>query len=608
MSVLRSCVAIALAAGIAAGGAVAGEPAPSPIHADQVGFETGGTKTFVVVANPLSRPRWSLRDAAGATVMTGQAPPARVASDSGDVVTTIAIDRALAPGNYMLDVAAIGTKPFAVFPRPFRSLFRDAMSFFYQQRAGIAIRPDFVPRPDLARPAGHPGETARCFEGVDTRGVRWPGCDRSVAIAGGWYDAGDRGKYVVNGAISVWTLLDAYERSAAGKGRDLMGDNVLRLPESGNGVPDLLDEARWEVEWMLRMQLPPATRAAVLADSGRQTRWIDGAGLVYHKVADTSWAKMPLRVEDDRGVRALYPPSTAATLDFAAVTAQAARIWRATDPAFSDRCLIAAKRAFLAATEHPDLFADDRFTGSGAYGDRDLRDERFWAATELAITSGDQAALEAMTRSPYAASKPVPALGWNMVAGAATVSALEVPNHLPRAFLSDQRRTLLASATRLIAEDAAQPYSIPAPPKAPTWGSNGALLDNALLLGVAFDVSGDAAFRSASVDAIDWVLGRNPLDRSFVTGYGTRPMRHPHHRFWANSLDPSFPEPPPGVLSGGPNSTIMTDPVARAMSKQCRPQLCWADDARAYTQNEVALNWNAPLVWVAAFLDSTEAH
>ena len=92
---------------------------------------------------------------------------------------------------------------------------------------------------------------------------------------------------------------------------------------------------------------------------------------------------------------------------------------------------------------------------------------------------------------------------------------------------------------------------------------------------------------------------------SYVTGYGARPMRHPHHRFWARQFDPKAPEPPPGVLSGGPNSQAMTDPVSRALKGTCAPQACWRDDARAFTFNEVAINWNAPLFWAAAFLDST---
>jgi endoglucanase len=101
---------------------------------------------------------------------------------------------------------------------------------------------------------------------------------------------------------------------------------------------------------------------------------------------------------------------------------------------------------------------------------------------------------------------------------------------------------------------------------------------------------------------MDFVLGRNPLDRSFVSGYGARPMENPHHRFWARQLNPRYPPPPPGALSGGPNNTAMTDDVAAPMKGKCAPQTCWADDARAYALNEVAINWNAPLVWVSAWL------
>jgi endoglucanase len=102
---------------------------------------------------------------------------------------------------------------------------------------------------------------------------------------------------------------------------------------------------------------------------------------------------------------------------------------------------------------------------------------------------------------------------------------------------------------------------------------------------------------------MDYLLGRNPLDQSYVSGYGARPMRNPHHRFWAHQLNPAYPSPPPGVLSGGPNNSSMGDPVASTMRGTCAPQTCWRDMAMAWTQNEVAINWNAPFFWVAAFLD-----
>jgi endoglucanase len=101
---------------------------------------------------------------------------------------------------------------------------------------------------------------------------------------------------------------------------------------------------------------------------------------------------------------------------------------------------------------------------------------------------------------------------------------------------------------------------------------------------------------------MDFILGRNPLDQSFVSGYGARPMMNPHHRFWARQLDPKFPPPPPGAISGGPNSSNMSDEIAAPLKGKCAPQTCWRDDIRSFAMNEVAINWNAPLVWVSAYL------
>src|SRR5690606_19365597 len=129
------------------------------------------------------------------------------------------------------------------------------------------------------------------------------------------------------------------------------------------------------------------------------------------------------------------------------------------------------------------------------------------------------------------------------------------------------------------------------------WGSNSNILNRAIILALAHDFTGNEEYRSAVIDAMDYVLGRNPLDQSYVAGYGERPLQNPHHRFWAPSLDPSLPPPPPGALSGGPNSTSAPDVVAQELrEKECAPQTCWRDDIRAYSLNEVAINWNAPLV------------
>ncbi len=128
-----------------------------------------------------------------------------------------------------------------------------------------------------------------------------------------------------------------------------------------------------------------------------------------------------------------------------------------------------------------------------------------------------------------------------------------------------------------------------------------------MVLGAAHKVTGDAKYRAGMIDAADYVLGRNPIDQSYVAGFGWKPLANPHHRFWAPSLDPSLPGPPPGTLSGGANNTAWADPVAKQSEGKCAAQRCYADDVRAFAWNEVAVNWNAPLVWVAAYLDRPAA-
>ena len=106
-----------------------------------------------------------------------------------------------------------------------------------------------------------------------------------------------------------------------------------------------------------------------------------------------------------------------------------------------------------------------------------------------------------------------------------------------------------------------------------------------------------------AAEGMNYILGRNPLDKSYVTGYGERPLVNPHHRFWAHQANAAFPPPPPGVLSGGPNSGLQDPYVQAAGLAGCAPEKCFADNIEAWSANEVAINWNAPLAWVTAFLD-----
>jgi endoglucanase len=470
------------------------------------------------------------------------------------------------------------------------------LGFFYQQRSGIAIVMPFAREPRWERAAGHLSDGSRlCAVSLE--------CAGPVDASGGWYDAGDHGKYVVNAGITVWTLLDLYERATRLGQAARYGDGSLLIPEHDNGEPDLLDEARWEIELLLRLQITAGPFA----------------GMVHHKVHDVAWTPLGTAPAEDLLERRVFPSSTAATLDFVAIAAQAARVYRNFDPVFSQRCLRAAVSGWNAALAHPALFASEsKAPGGGAYADRDVDDEFYWAACELWVTTHEARYGASVERSAFRYSMPTRVLGkypgaftWQETAALGTLSLALADDELsgPRA---QARDAIVRAAEVFSSVREQQGYGLPFAPshdaeKAYPWGSNSFVLNNAIVLALAYDFTGDARYVAAVVSSMDYLLGENPLDQSYVTGYGLRPVLQPHHRFFAHALRADRPEPPPGFLAGGPNTGIQ-DPVAQAAAlAKLPPERAYRDDIEAFSTNEVAINWNAPLAWVTAFLDERAA-
>ncbi|MBI1682419.1 glycoside hydrolase family 9 protein [Caulobacter hibisci] len=602
--ILALLAASALAAS-AAFGARAAEPL-APIRLNQVGVLANLGKQAVLPEASATPLDWTLEDKVGGVVLSGQTRVIGPDAASGESLHRIDFSAAPVGDGYRLRVGERASRPFAVAAHPYARLKRDALAFFYQNRSGIPIEARFGDDPKLARPAGHAPDKATCFHGKDERGQAWAGCDYTLDASKGWYDAGDQGKYVVNGGIAVWTLVNYHERLTALGRPDAFGDGTQRIPEAGNGVSDLLDEARWELEFLLAMQVLAGTTMALPV--GHQGKGplaltpIDASGMAHQKLTDVYWTGLPTAPHEDPAPRFLYHPTTGATLNLAAVAAQCARVWKTIDPAFSARCLGVARSAFEAARRNPEIYAHSQFTGGGGYGDPELSDELFWAAAELWATTGEGSYGEIVRASPFApaAGKAAEAPGWGNTATLGVIS-LALSDKVPAEVRDAARQGLSLAADRYVTEDARSGYRLPDNGTRYSWGSNGGLMNRAMVLGLAHDFTGKPTYRQAAADAMDYVLGRNPLDQSYVTGWGARPMKHPHHRFWFGQG--KYPAPPPGVISGGPNNTAFGDEVARKMQGQCAPQTCWTDDVGAFTQNEVAVNWNAPFFWVAAFLD-----
>ncbi|HYN92982.1 MAG TPA: glycoside hydrolase family 9 protein [Pilimelia sp.] len=558
------------------------------VRINQVGYLPRGPKNGTLVTEATAALPFTVRDAAGATVFTGSTVPRGVDASSGQNVHSFTFSRLTRPGaGYTVVADGQTSHPFELGTSFYEQLRVDALKFYYTQRSGIEILDSL--RPGYGRPAGHVQVAPNtgdievpCQPGV---------CDYTLNVSGGWYDAGDHGKYVVNGGISVWQLLSEYERSVnarSGQPRTL-GDGTLALPESGNGVPDILDEARWEQEFLLSMQVPAGQTLA---------------GMAHHKIHDANWTGLPLLPHLDPQQRELHPPSTAATLNLAATAAQSARVFKKYDRAFAARNLAAARTAWAAAKANPERYADPAdANGGGAYNDSDVTDEFYWAAAELYITTGEREFRDFVLASPHHTGDIWRERGfdWASTAQLGRLDLASVPNRLPgRAAV---RKSVTVGADRYLATLKAHPYGVPYAPadNRYDWGSNNLVLNNAVVMAVAYDITGNARYRDGVIETMDYILGRNALNQSYVTGYGEQASKNQHSRWYAHQLNPALPNPPRGTLSGGPNSSIQ-DPVAQRLLQGCAPQFCYVDDIESWSTNELTINWNAPLAWVAAFI------
>lgn len=547
--------------------ALAADPT-SAIRLDQVGYLPNAPKLAMVVATPAARTFSVRRLADDQPLFTGTLTQPAPDPNSGDLVQRADFTALIDPGRYYLDVPGLGRSyPFDIGIRAYQRPYYLAMRSFYGQRCGTAVNmgPEFPHRHAVCHATGawHPSS-----------GQTGP---RSSAF--GWHDAGDYGRYIVNSGITNGTLLWTWEIF-----HDRIGRIPLDIPEIGNGTPDLLSEARWNLEWMLSMQ--------------------DTDGGVWHKQTAENFIG-PLMPERDTttsfvvGTGSAPYKGSCATGDFAAVMAIAQRVYKPFDQAFAARAGDAAAKAWTWLAAHPNVTVTKNPPGvvTGVYEDTNCSDERLWAAAELWRSTG-QAAYRTYflaNYSPFAGSLKVP--NWLTVAPLAlwTYALAGRPDADPAA-LERIRMATAKLANRLVDLTAANPYQIALRTEDYTWGSNGYAANVSLSLIVANLLAPDRRYPHAALENLHYLLGRNTFSVSWVTAVGTRWFLHPHHR---PSQGDGIPEPWPGLLSGGPNKD-REDPLLRAMPAGLPPMRIWADDERSYASNENCINWNAALVFVLA--------
>ena len=480
--------------------------------------------------------------------------------ETGDRLTELDFSELTEPGKYYLKQGKLKSSPFKIgndiYQQPLITLLRS----FYLQRCGVEIDD---PITGVSHAPCHLKDGAIAHQHQDFQ------AGEQVSADGGWHNGGGYSKYVATTTVSIARLLTLYQQQP-----DLFPDGQLSIPESGNGVSDLLDEMQFGLDWLLKMQ-----RA-------------DGA--VYRKLAGQKWP-VAIAPDEDTQPRYIYGISTPETAKFAAVMAIASRTYQSIDSPQAAKYLSAAELAWQYLQSQPEMKVDwvegddngsDPYLASELNTEKSLQtdiDDRLWAAVELYITSGKldyadyfAANLEQTEYTSFSWKNPVPLALINYLQQDRQPTSEELIAKIKTKI--QQRADLVLAKVKTSAYDIANDNFI--------WNSNRMTVEEGITLTQAYQLTQNQDYLAAAINQLNYILGRNHFNQTFITGIGANPVKQINHPFIIGKKINL-----PGLAVGGPNGAA-TDGFA----PKNKGQLSYIDDKRSYTTNQYAIDNNASLI------------
>ncbi len=545
-------------------------PVTDQIRLNQIGFYPNQAKKAIILEGKEAQTFYVV-DKKNKIVFTGNLISSGAKTLSGKDSYIADFSDLTKTGSFILAIPGVGKSvSFLVEKEVHSTLGLAAMKAFYFQRVSTALPTEYAGI--WARAAGHPDDQVQIHPSAAGTG-RPTGT--VVAAPKGWYDAGDYNKYIVNSGITMGTLFALYEDFPK-----YTTNLKLNIPASTQQLPDYLEEILWNLEWMFAMQDPQ-----------------DGG--VYHKLTTARFEGMVMP-EHAINQRYLVAKSTAAALDFAAVMAQANRVYRDYLPDLSAQCLMAAEQAWTWAVANPQVLYEQNEMNkvhepdivTGAYGDRDLKDEWVWAASELYISTQNDQYLAKISGPEPEFRLP----SWANVRWLGYYSLLRHQQSLPKfpnEMLESITEQMIQTADGYVKSGATSAYRtvMGQNQRDFIWGSNSVAANQGILLIQAYLLTKNNSYLQGALDNMDYLLGRNATGYAYVTGFGSKSPINPHHR--PSEAEPDK-APVPGFLVGGPNPG-QQDGCTYASKI---PDESYTDQTCSYASNEVAINWNAPLVYL----------
>ncbi len=541
-------------------------------YQNQVGFLTNGPKQMVVLE--AAGKEIIFKDSTGDSVLAVTIPEATPWAPAGESASLVDFSALKTPGNYQafINEDSVG-HPIIVTDNAFESVTKGALKFFYFQRASTALEEEYAGI--YARAMGHPDTAVKYHPstGITDANATFNG-------AKGWYDAGDYGKYIVNSGISTYTLLQLYQQNKA-----YFDTLNLNIPESKNEVPDILDEIRWNLDWMITMQ--------------------DTDGGVFHKLTTKQFAGMVMP-EKATAQRYAIGKGVEATWNFAAVMALAADIYSPFDATFADSCARMSVKARWWAYTHPnEFFEQPKDVGTGTYSGATPWAAKLWTNAELFRITGNTVFTDSIHALKITRKKAkVPDWSNNLMLEAFTIATN--PDIFEPADVDSAKALIFTLADAYVASLEGNGYGVALENGDFYWGSNSVASNKGVILIHAYILTQDEKYLNAAIGIADYLLGRNPLDRSYLTGFGVNPIMNPHHR---PSQADGIEAPVPGMLSGGPNASANDIVACKNFDYRVEnaPAKSHYDNSCSYASNEVAINWNAAFAYLVGSIQAIAA-
>lgn len=576
------------------------EAAKEPLHVriNQAGYLPGDFKSGIVFSHTPVRERFRLVDEVTGDLVATLKPIRSRAAGWGAFEYYYVLDfsDSKGPGRYYLEAVDTGIRSsgFPISGGAYDFQQEKLLGFMRQQRCGY-----------------NPYLDVECHQ-HDGRSFYGPMPDSTfVDVSGGWHDAGDQLKYLITGSYATGHMLLAYELYP-----DRFSDLTNELGQPGpNGIPDLLDEARWGLDWIHKLHPAPDQLVHQVGDDRDHVGW----KMPDKDRSDYGWGENSYRTAyfatgESQGLMRYKSEGTGVSNlagRSAAAMALAARIWRddMEDSDFAERCLEAARSLYQMGRQKEGFQQGNSYGAPYRYGEETWADDMEWGAAELYKTTGEKSYLEDATR--YA-----------RMAGTISWMPLDTAEHyqyypfvnlghyvLHSAIEGELRDTLeqyyRSGIKDCLSRASGNPFGIGIPF---IWCSNNLLTSLTAQIILYEKMTGDKQYEQFLVEQRDWLFGRNPWGTSMFTGIpegGEYPV-DVHTSIWALTGK----EVAGGLVDGPVYGTIYRSLLGLTLnhpdefSAVQNSYVVYHDDIGDYSTNEPTMDGTAGAILMMAHFAS----